>query len=132
MGGGSGETRPIEYVESRQLVGTFIAKDDMLVMAGGLIREADEDVKWRTPVLGSMPLIGWLFRGTHKVKQRTELVVLIRPHVILTPMEGGKISAKLAEALSAHPASDGRDSLGVHTDPEHIHDVRDDSANVLK
>ncbi len=132
VGGGSGETRPIEYVESRQLVGTFIAKDDMLVMAGGLIKESDEDVKWRTPLLGSMPLIGWLFRGTRKVKQRTELVVLIRPHVILTPIEGGKISQALSEALSAHPASDGRDSIGVHIDPEHKHDMRDDSANILE
>lgn len=132
VGGGSGETRPIEYVDSRQLVGTFIANDDMLVMAGGLIRESEEDKKWRTPVLGSMPLIGWLFRGTHKVKQRTELVVLIRPHVILTPMEGGKISEELTRALSAHPAADGRDSLGVHTDLEHVHDARDDASNVLK
>ena len=59
-------------------------------------------------------------------------VVLIRPHVILTPIEGGKISQALSEALSAHPASDGRDSIGVHIDPEHKHDMRDDSANILK
>jgi len=130
--GGRGETRPIEYVESRQLVGTFIANDGMLVMAGGLIKESDEDVKWRTPVLGSVPLLGWLFRGTHKVKQRTELVVLIRPHVILTPMEGGKISEELTKALSAHPAADGRDSIDIHTDPEHVHDVRDDASNIVK
>ena len=130
--GGNGETRQIEYVESRQLVGTFIAKDGMLVMAGGLIRESDEDVKWRTPVLGSVPILGWLFRGTHKVKRRTELVVLIRPHVILTPMEGGKVSDELMKALSAHPAADGRDSIGVLKDPEHIHDAKDDARNVTE
>ena len=132
VGGGSGETRPIEYVESRQLVGTFIAKDGMLVMAGGLIRESEEDLKWRTPILGSVPLVGWLFRGTHKVKQRTELVVLIRPHVILTPMEGGKISEELSKALSAHPAADGRESINIHRDIEHVHDADDDVGNIVK
>ncbi len=132
VGGGSGETRPIEYVESRQLVGTFIAKDGMLVMAGGLIKESEEDVKWRTPILGSVPLLGWLFRGTHKVKQRTELIVMIRPHVILTPMEGGKISEELQKALSAHPAADGRESIEIHRDPTHIHDVFDDKNNIVK
>ena len=130
--GGSGETRPIEYVESRQLVGTFIAKDGMLVMAGGLIKEYDEDVKWRTPVLGSIPLLGWLFRGTEKVKQRTELIVLIRPHVILTPMEGGRVSEELMKALSSHPAADGRDSIGVLRDLGHEHDVKDDAGNITK
>lgn len=132
VGGGSGETRPIEYVDSRQIVGTFIAKDGMLVMAGGLIKESEEDVKWRTPILGSVPLLGWLFRGTHKVKQRTELIVMIRPHVILTPMEGGKISEELMKALSAHPAADGRESIEIHRDPEHIHDVFDDTNNIVK
>ena len=48
------------------------------------------------------------------MKQRTELIVLIKPHVILTPMEGGKMSSELMKALSAHPAADGRASMGVH------------------
>ncbi len=109
-----GDVRSIEYVESRQLVGTFVAKDGMMSMAGGLIRESDEVTYWRTPVLGSIPLLGWLFRGTEKSKVRTELVVLIRPHVISTPMEGGKISKELLDAISAHPARDGRGSMMIH------------------
>ncbi len=129
--GGSGESKAIEYVESRSLAGTFIAKDGMTVMAGGLVKETEGETYWRTPVLGSIPLLGWLFRGTDKVKQRTELIVLIKPHVILTPMEGGKISAKLMKALSAHPAADGRDSMGVHK-PDKAHTVADDVENMTK
>ena len=129
--GGHGETKAIEYVESRSLTGTFIAKDGMTVMAGGLVKETEKETYWRTPVLGSIPLLGWLFRGTEKVKERTELVILIKPHVILTPMEGGKVSAELMEALSAHPAADGRDSLDVHK-PAKKHDIGDDFENIIK
>ena len=129
--GGDGKTAPVEYVESRSLAGTFVAKDGMLVMAGGLMKETDRETYWRTPVLGSIPLLGWLFRGTEKVKQRTELIVLIKPHVILTPMEGGKISADLMKALSAHPAADGRDTMGVHK-PDKKHNVSDDVKNIVK
>jgi len=82
-------------------------------------------------VLGSIPLLGWFFRGTEKVKQRTELIVLIKPHVILTPMEGGKISSDLMKALSAHPAADGRDSMGVHK-PVKAHSVTNDVENMTK
>lgn len=129
--GGSGESKAIEYVESRSLTGTFVAKDGMTVMAGGLVKESESETYWRTPVLGSVPLLGWLFRGTEKLKKRTELVILIKPHVILTPMEGGKISAELMKALSAHPAADGRDSMGVHK-PDRKRDVADDVDNIVK
>ena len=116
--GGVGENKEIEYVVSRSLTGTFVAKDGLAVMAGGLISETESDQVYRTPFLGSIPLVGWLFRGTERVKRRTELVVLIRPHVIMTPFEGGKVSEELLKALSAHPARDGRSSLMTHRDPE--------------
>ena len=113
-GGKINETTPIDIVESRSLAGTFVAKDGMTVMAGGLIKETWKEVYTRTPVLGSIPLVGFLFRGTEKQKKRTELIVLIKPHVISTPMEGGRISRELMEALSAHPAADGRPNMGIH------------------
>ncbi len=127
----NGDVRPIEYVESRQLAGTFVAKDGLSVMAGGLIRESEEVTYWRTPVLGSIPLVGWLFRGTEKAKRRTELVVIIRPHVISTPVEGGKISRELLDAISAHPAKDGRATMGVFN-PDESHDAADDVGNLVK
>lgn len=113
-GGNVRETTPIDIVESRSLTGTFVAKDGMAVMAGGLIKETWKDVYTRTPVLGSIPWIGFLFRGTEKQKKRTELIVVIKPHVISTPMEGGRISQELMDALSAHPAADGRANMGIH------------------
>jgi len=51
--------------------------------------------------------------------------------VILTPMEGGKISADLMKVLSAHPAADGRDSMGVHK-PDKPHNVTNDVQNIVK
>ena len=65
------------------------------------------------------------------MKKRTELIVLIKPHVILTPMEGGKVSAELMKVLSAHPAADGRDSMGVHK-PLAPHSITNDVENIVK
>ncbi|RME52380.1 MAG: hypothetical protein D6790_18720, partial [Caldilineae bacterium] len=36
----------------------------------------------KVPLLGDIPLIGGLFRGTHRVKQTSELVIFITPYVI--------------------------------------------------
>lgn len=129
--GGSGESKQIEYVESRSIAGTFVAKDGMMIMAGGLVKEQEGEKYWRTPFLGSIPLIGWLFRGTEKIKQRTELLVLIKPHVITTPIEGGQISRDLLKELSTHPAADGRTSMGTHV-PDAEHNPADDLRNMIK
>ena len=129
--GGSGAAKAIEYVESRSLAGTFVANDGMTIMAGGLVKEKEGETYWRTPVLGSIPLLGWLFRGTEKIKERTELIVLIKPHVILTPIEGGRLSEAVLKAVSAHPAADGRDSMDVHK-PDAPHGVADDVRNMVE
>lgn len=121
----------VDTIHSRSLSGTFVAKDGMTVMAGGLISEKEKEVYTRTPFLGSMPLLGWMFRGTEKVKERSELIILIKPHVIATPMEGGKASRELLEALSAHPAADGRESMGIHK-PLKEHTSRDDIKSIVK
>ncbi len=136
----SGSVEPVaqtavDVVYSRSLTGTFVAKDGMAVMAGGLIRETEKEVYTKTPFLGSLPLLGWLFRGTEKSKQRTELIVLIKPHVISTPYEGGRISEELLKALSAHPAADGRDSMGVFKKddgPAPDRTILDDLHNIVK
>lgn len=132
----STEMLKIDYIESRSLTGTFVAKDGMTVLAGGLIRESEEETYYRTPFLGSLPLLGWLFRGTEKSKVRTELIVLLTPHVISTPYEGGKISKELLQALSAHPARDGSPSLGtLRTGPTGTaapHTLTNDLNNLVK
>ena len=125
----------VDVVYSRSLTGTFVAKDGMTVMAGGLIRETEKEIYTRTPILGSIPLLGWLFRGTEKGKQRTELIVLIRPHVISTPYEGGRISEELLKALSAHPTADGRPNMGIFKKddgPAPERNVLDDITNIVK
>ena len=126
----------IDYIESRSLTGTFVAKDKMTVLAGGLIKETEEETYYRTPFFGSIPLLGWLFRGTEKNKVRTELIVLITPHVISTPYEGGKISDDLLKALSAHPARDGSRSLGTLRNGKDgvaaEHSLTNDVMNVFK
>lgn len=92
--GGVVENVPVDVVSSRSVTGTFVAKDDMTMAVGGLIKEIESEQVRRVPILGRIPLLGWLFRSTSRVKQRTELIVMIRPHVISTPSEGESISKK--------------------------------------
>ena len=112
--GGIVQNVPIDVVSSRSISGTFVAKDEMTIAVGGLIEESDVDQESRIPILGSLPYLGWLFRSTERVKSRSELIILVKPHVISTPSEGEAISQRLLKELSAHPAADGRPSLNIY------------------
>ncbi len=111
--GGLVQNVPIDVVSSRSVTGTFVAMDEMPIAVGGLIREVESEQVSRVPVLGRIPLLGWLFRSTEKVKQRTELIVMVKPHVISTPGESGATSRRVLDENAAHSARDGRSSLGV-------------------
>jgi general secretion pathway protein D len=101
----------IDVVSSRSITGTFIAKDNLVTAVGGLVKETETLQESRIPILGRIPLLGWFFRSTEKVTRRTELVVLIRPHVIAAPSESAPATQSLLDRLSAHPARDGRPTL---------------------
>jgi general secretion pathway protein D len=60
----------------------IVAKDQSTIVIGGLIQErATRSIK-KVPVLGSLPVIGALFRDTSTSKQKTNLLVFLTPYII--------------------------------------------------
>lgn len=101
------EYAEVDILDSRSITGTFVAQDNEPVAIGGLITETTEKVVSRIPFLGRIPLLGFLFRSTKLVKNRSELVILVTPHVISTPADGAAISAQVLERISkAQPVLD--------------------------
>ncbi len=94
------QTYNVDTIQSRRISGTFITQDGMLAGIGGLITETESEQISRIPVLGHIPLIGFLFRSTERVKQRSELVILIRPHVVCTPLESEQTTNALLERIA--------------------------------
>lgn len=69
-------------IKQRKIESTVAVKDNETIALGGLI--TDSTVKGRDgiPILQSLPIIGGLFSTTENNKGRTELMVLITPHVL--------------------------------------------------
>jgi general secretion pathway protein D len=49
------------------------------------------------PLLGDIPLIGWLFKSFVKTNQKTNLFVFITPHIIRTPKDASVMYKKKIE-----------------------------------
>jgi MSHA type pilus biogenesis protein MshL len=59
------------------------AEEGQVVIIGGLIDERQTDEERKVPFLGDLPGIGRLFRQTVQKRDKTELVVLLRPSVMV-------------------------------------------------
>ncbi|SFC93627.1 MSHA biogenesis protein MshL [Thiohalospira halophila DSM 15071] len=73
---------PIARSSTRRSDSIVRARDGEMVVIGGLIQDREEDTTSRVPVLGSLPLIGGLFRHQETTTTKSELVILIQPHVV--------------------------------------------------
>jgi len=69
----------------------LVANDDMIVL-GGLIDEDVQISKSKVPVLGSIPLLGRLFRYDKSTKLKRTLLVFIHPTIINNPATSHQIS----------------------------------------
>jgi MSHA type pilus biogenesis protein MshL len=56
--------------------------DGTTVVLGGLIQTQQAKNDTKIPLLGDIPLIGKLFTGTFRFKQKKELVIFVTPHIV--------------------------------------------------
>jgi general secretion pathway protein D len=61
---------------------SVVVKDNQTVVIGGLIQERDEDNVNKLPLLGDLPLLGWLFKTKSTSKKKNNLLIFITPHVV--------------------------------------------------
>jgi general secretion pathway protein D len=66
---------------------TVIVQNDQTVVIGGLISDSINDTIKKVPLLGDIPLLGWLFKNRTKTTTKTNLLIFLTPHVIKTPEE---------------------------------------------
>jgi type IV pilus assembly protein PilQ len=75
-------TNGLPSKNTAEVTTSLMAPNGGTIFIGGLIRDRKEDIKNRVPGLGALPLFGALFSKTENITTRTEIVVLITPHII--------------------------------------------------
>jgi len=66
----------------RQLRNTVLAEDGKTVVLGGLIGTNVQKSVTKVPLLGDLPLLGWLFKSEGSETRKTNLLVFITPKII--------------------------------------------------
>jgi general secretion pathway protein D len=63
---------------------TVAVRNGTTVVIGGLIRETSDDTVQKVPILGDIPLLGYLFSSTSKTKEKREIMIFLTPYVAFT------------------------------------------------
>ncbi len=65
-----------------QVTNRVVVKDGEVGIIGGLISESTDEAIRQTPILGDLPLLGWLFRQRSHSREKRNLVVLVTPRIV--------------------------------------------------
>jgi len=74
---------PNPPISQRNLATQVAVQSGQTVLLGGIIQDNTGDSKTGVPILSSIPILGNLFGNTSRTHDRTELIVLITPRVVV-------------------------------------------------
>ncbi len=87
-----------------------VVKDSQNIIIGGLIQDQVQDVVNQVPYLGSIPILGWLFKSVSKQTTKTNLMIFLTPHIIDNVQEMDEVTGKnmdLLEKIGGHKLEPG-------------------------
>ena len=106
-------------IDSAQFRTELTAKAGETLVLGGIIQRQLTDTSYKTPILGSIPILKYVFSKRDKSGKRTELLVFLRPKVVRTPAQA---RALLDEVNKKMPLI----QKWQQTDPESRQNQQDD------
>jgi pilus assembly protein CpaC len=85
-------------------------RDGQTFAIAGLLNNMSQNDTQAIPILGNLPIIGYLFKSKAETKERTELMVLVTPHLVrpLDPDEVPPLPTQMKHFLPSE------DSVGEH------------------
>jgi general secretion pathway protein D len=79
---GSETTQFTPTIAKREVETTVTVDDGRTIVIAGLTRQDERESERRVPLLGSIPILGWLFRKTERVNERTDVLIFVTPTVV--------------------------------------------------
>lgn len=103
---------------TRNITTQLVVDNGDTAILGGLMQDKDSLTETKVPVLGDIPLLGWLFKAKGTKKQKTNLLVFLTPKIVRSPEDNATlVNQKINERIDFIQRSfDGRDPHGQYID----------------
>ncbi len=70
-------------IDKRVIESTVRLKDGETIILGGLRETTSSVTEDRLPILGSIPILGWLFRNRSVQEKESQLMIFLTPHIYI-------------------------------------------------
>lgn len=84
----------------RSMETTTIARDGQTLVVGGLVRDNISISERKVPLLGDIPLLGWLFRFQSRQTEKLNLLVFLTPQLVRDEIDMVELNARKAKELN--------------------------------
>jgi general secretion pathway protein D len=71
----------------RTVKSVVTVKDQQSIVLGGLIKDGVSSTVQKVPLLGDIPIIGYLFKSTKKTATKQNLLIILTPYIIKDPTD---------------------------------------------
>jgi type IV pilus assembly protein PilQ len=78
-----GQVTPAGFaIDTKHIKTQVVVENGGTVMIGGIYETSEQDNDYKVPLLGDMPLLGFLFKNTSRTSSKQELLVFITPKML--------------------------------------------------
>jgi len=79
---------------------SVVVKNTDTVIIGGLIQDTDQVTESKIPLLGDLPLLGWLFKTKNTTREKTNLLIMLTPRIIKDARDMAEVSVNQRNSFS--------------------------------
>ncbi len=127
-----GTDQEVPITNKRSAETSVVVKNLETVVIGGLIKDDVTVTERKVPILGDLPVLGYLFKYQSRQKTKTNLIIFLSPHIIRDSETLGKISYEkrrrseefreryhfeLKDDFILNPPSDGQPDIQPNIQP---------------
>ncbi|MFA5352746.1 MAG: secretin N-terminal domain-containing protein [Thermodesulfovibrionales bacterium] len=98
-------------ISKSEVTSNLVVQDGETIVIGGLINEKIDKARRGIPLLMDIPFIGHLFGTTVNETTKTELVILLTPHVIKNQQEAAAVSSGYLQRMKGLREQFGKDEV---------------------
>jgi general secretion pathway protein D len=95
----------------REIETTVLVDNNQIIVLGGLIDEDVQEVVSKVPILGSIPLLGKLFQSSSKTTSKKNLMVFLKPTILIDSNTAQEISLEKYNFIKAQQELDKKEDI---------------------
>jgi general secretion pathway protein D len=104
-------------LSKRALESSVVVDDQQIVVLGGLIQDSMSDGTQKVPYAGDVPVFGSLFRYDNRSRQKTNLMIFLKPTIVRNTSAGQELTSERYDYLRGEQVRIAPDPRWFWPDP---------------